>query len=71
MLIESSSRKIQSLADLRDAQLVIAAHGDSFAELPPGSPSLKYTVMPPEGEQSVDRHSQARPEPRRGSHPYK
>jgi hypothetical protein len=27
---------------------VIAAHGDSFVELPQGPPSLEYAVMPPE-----------------------
>jgi hypothetical protein len=32
-------------------QFVIAAHGDSFVEMPPGPPSLEYSVMPPEGEQ--------------------
>ena len=32
-------------------QFTIAAHGDSFVELPPGPPALKYSVMPPEGEQ--------------------
>lgn len=32
-------------------QFVIAAHGDSFVELPPGPPSLEYSVMPSEGEQ--------------------
>ncbi len=31
-------------------QFVIAAHGDSFVALPPGPPSLKYRVMPTEGE---------------------
>jgi hypothetical protein len=34
-----------------ERQFVIAAHGDSFLEMPPGPPSLKYIVMPPEGEQ--------------------
>ena len=34
-----------------ERQFVIAAHGDSFVELPPGPPALKYSVMPPEGEQ--------------------
>ncbi|RKT37949.1 hypothetical protein [Thiocapsa rosea] len=32
-------------------QFTIAAHGDSFVEMPPDPPSLEYTVMPPEGEQ--------------------
>ncbi|CRI66854.1 conserved exported hypothetical protein [Thiocapsa sp. KS1] len=32
-------------------QFVIAAHGDSFVEMPPGPPSLEYSVMPSEGEQ--------------------
>lgn len=31
-------------------QFVIAAHGDSFVALPPGPPSLRYRVMPAEGE---------------------
>ncbi|NCC23463.1 MAG: hypothetical protein EOM26_13585 [Alphaproteobacteria bacterium] len=31
-------------------QFVIAAHGDSFVDMPPGPPSLEYTVMPSEGE---------------------
>ncbi|UHD16545.1 hypothetical protein [Thiocapsa bogorovii] len=31
-------------------QFVIAAHGDSFVELPPGPPSLKYSVTPSEGD---------------------
>ena len=34
-----------------ERQFVIAAHGDSFVELPPGPPSLEYSVMPSEGEQ--------------------
>lgn len=34
-----------------ERKFVIAAHGDSFVELPPSPPSLKYSVMPPEGEQ--------------------
>jgi hypothetical protein len=34
-----------------ERQFVIAAHGDSFVGLPPGPPSLEYTVMPSEGEQ--------------------
>ncbi|MFB1490095.1 MULTISPECIES: hypothetical protein [unclassified Thiocapsa] len=34
-----------------ERQFVIAAHGDSFVELPPGPPALKYSVMPSEGEQ--------------------
>ncbi|QVL50415.1 MAG: hypothetical protein KFB96_08285 [Thiocapsa sp.] len=34
-----------------ERQFTIAAHGDSFVELPPGPPSLKYSVMPSEGEQ--------------------
>ncbi|SDX62642.1 hypothetical protein [Thiocapsa roseopersicina] len=34
-----------------ERQFVIAAHGDSFVELPPGPPALQYSVMPPEGEQ--------------------
>ena len=33
-----------------ERQFVIAAHGDSFVEMPPGPPSLEYTVMPSEGE---------------------
>jgi hypothetical protein len=33
-----------------ERQFVIAAHGDSFEDLPPGPPSLEYSVMPPEGE---------------------
>jgi hypothetical protein len=32
-------------------QFTIAAHGDSFVEVPAGPPSLEYSVMPPEGEQ--------------------
>jgi hypothetical protein len=31
-------------------QFVIAAQGDSFVDLPPGPPSLRYSVPPPEGE---------------------
>jgi hypothetical protein len=34
-----------------ERQFVIAAHGDSFVEMPPGPPSLEYTVMPSEGAQ--------------------
>ncbi len=34
-----------------ERQFTIAAHGDSFVEMPPGPPSLEYTIMPPEGEQ--------------------
>lgn len=29
---------------------VIAVHGDSFVILPPGPPSVTYTVMPPEAD---------------------
>ena len=34
-----------------ERQFTIAAHGDSFVEMPPGPPSLEYSIMPSEGEQ--------------------